>query len=134
MCKIVFAASAVVFSLLCRATLTFAAQSCEDLCQNRCAHRVLSQAACMNKCLPAVSRGADRSRALGRRRNSSGSFDDIRRDSHAMSIAPLTGIQTQSNDVTQVYLHRHWGWHRPYYWAGVGASGGDAALIRAPTK
>jgi len=53
MCKIVFAASAVVFSLLCRATLTFAAQSCEDLCQNRCAHRVLSQAACMNKCLPA---------------------------------------------------------------------------------
>jgi hypothetical protein len=33
-----------------------------------------------------------------------------------MSIAPLTGIQTQSNDVTQVYWHRHWGWHRPYYW------------------
>jgi hypothetical protein len=43
--------------------------------------------------------------------------------SHAMPIAPLTGKQTQSNDVTQVYWHRHWGWHRhywgwhrPYYW------------------
>jgi hypothetical protein len=75
---------AVVFSLLCRATPTFAAKSCEDWCQNRCAHRVLSQAGCMNKCVLPVSRGTDRTRALGRCRNSSGSlaiFAAIRRAS-----------------------------------------------------
>jgi hypothetical protein len=31
------------FSLLCGTTPTLAKQSCEDWCQNRCAHRVLSQ-------------------------------------------------------------------------------------------
>jgi hypothetical protein len=53
--------AAVVFSLLCRATPIFAAQSCEDWCENRCAHPVLSQGVCMNKCVPACQqrRGQD---------------------------------------------------------------------------
>jgi hypothetical protein len=45
--------AAVVFSLVCGTIPALAAQSCEDGCQNRCAHRVLSHAACMNKCVPA---------------------------------------------------------------------------------
>jgi hypothetical protein len=60
--------AAIGFSLLCGATPTFAAQACEDWCiQHRCAHRVLSQAACMNKCVLACQqkRGRDpRVRAL----------------------------------------------------------------------
>lgn len=45
---------AIGFSFLYGATPTFAAQSCEDWCMNnRCAHRILSQAACMNKCVHA---------------------------------------------------------------------------------
>jgi hypothetical protein len=55
------------FSLLCGAIPTLAAQSCEDWCQNRCAHRILSQIVCMNKCVPACQqkRGQDpRVRAL----------------------------------------------------------------------
>jgi hypothetical protein len=51
--------------------------------------------------------------------------------SRAVPIAPLTGVQAQSNNITQVYWYHHrwhphrywqrhyWGW-RPYrpYWAG----------------
>ena len=59
---------AIGFSLLRGATPSFAAQSCEDWCiQHRCAHRVLSQGACMNKCVVACKqkRGQDaRIRAL----------------------------------------------------------------------
>jgi hypothetical protein len=61
--------AAIGLSWLCGATPTPAAQSCEDWCQNRCAHRVLSQPACMNKCVPACQhkRGQDpRVRALPR--------------------------------------------------------------------
>jgi hypothetical protein len=44
----------IVISFLCGATPTFAAQSCQEWCaQNRCAHGVISQPACMNKCVPA---------------------------------------------------------------------------------
>ncbi len=34
-------------------TPAHAAQSCQEFCmQNRCAHGVISQAACMNRCVP----------------------------------------------------------------------------------
>jgi len=66
--------ASVLFSLVCGTISALAAQSCEDWCQNRCAHRVLSHAACINKCFPACQqkRGQDpRVRALP---HSSGSF------------------------------------------------------------
>jgi hypothetical protein len=75
-----FILAAVAFSLLCRATPIFAAQSCEDWCENRCAHRVPSQGVCMNKCVPACQqrRGQDsRVRALPQKLRQLG---DIRRD------------------------------------------------------
>ena len=59
--------AAALFSLVCGTIPALAAQSCEDWCQNRCARRVLSQVACMNKCVPACQqrRGQDpRVRAL----------------------------------------------------------------------
>jgi len=67
----------VVFSLVCGTIPALAAQSCEDRCQNRCTHRVLSHAACMNKCVPACQQNADRTCALGRCRSNSGSLVSV---------------------------------------------------------
>src|SRR5262249_12063844 len=44
--------AAIVFGLY-GSTVTLAAQSCEDWCERQCAHRILSQAVCMNKCIAA---------------------------------------------------------------------------------
>ena len=47
--------ASVLFSLVCGTISALAAQSCEDWCQNRCAHRVLSHAGMYKQMFPCVS-------------------------------------------------------------------------------